>query len=93
MRCLGVCGTDIAQNIDRERKVRLARSWPKPGVSVMFEMIYAIVQGDDLFITSPVFFFLLVSPFLCLFVACIVRALKNRSASRKALVDGLGYKD
>ena len=59
----------------------------------MLETFYAFVYGDDLFIASPVFFFILVGPFLCLFVVYIVRALRNKGTSRKVLADGLSYKD
>ena len=59
----------------------------------MLETIYAFIYGDDLFITSPVFFFVLVGPFLCLFVMYIIRALKAKGMSRKVLANGLSYKD
>ena len=59
----------------------------------MLETFYAFVYGDDLFITSPVFFFILVGPFVCLFVVYIVRALKSRGTSRKVLANGFSYKD
>ena len=49
----------------------------------MTDAIYAYLYGGGLFVGSPVFYFLLMAPFLCLFVVCIVRALRNKRSSHE----------
>ena len=53
------------------------------GVFVMTDVINVYFHADSSFVTSPVFYFLVVGPFLCLFIVRIVCELKNKGRSHK----------
>ncbi len=48
----------------------------------MFELMQTYLWGDELFITSPVFFLMLVGPSLYLFIVSILRNLRNGGGSQ-----------